>query len=722
MRAKIAYGLACLSLLIGLPMFHAACAPASPDWPDRAEPGSTTPAPTRPIDATRLREADPRSWLSHGRDQAEQRYSPLDQIDETNVDQLGLAWSFDLGTERGVEATPLVADGVLYVSAPWSLLHALDAATGEHLWSYDPQVPRAYARHICCGVVNRGVALWGERVFIGTLDGRLVAVDRRTGEEVWSVETGESPWHYSITGAPRVVEGLVVIGNAGADLGARGYVSAYDAQTGQRIWRTYTVPGDPSLGFETPAIAAAAETWAGEWWRAGGGGTVWDSMAYDPELRLLYVGTGNGSPHVRWLRSPGGGDNLYLSSILALRPETGELVWHYQTTPAESWDYTSTQHILLADLEIGGRPRKVLLHAPKNGFFFVIDRETGAFLSAEPYVEVNWATRYDDEGRPVESPDADYRKQSRFLRPSPYGGHSWPPMSLHPQTGLVYLPVRNMGYVFEGDPDWQYTQNSWNTGLDMSAFESYGAVESAAADEAQSRWGAYLLAWDPVRQREAWRVPHRTAFNGGTLSTGRNLLFEGSADGRFVAYRASDGEKLWESPVGTGVMAAPITYQIEGVQYVAVAAGWGASFGLSGGEAARLAGVRGGGRVLAWKLGGQAVLPPGRPPLGPVPEPDFAVPSTPAERRRGSLLYHTICSACHGPGAIGGGSGVPDLRYLRAAQHARFAETVLEGLHEPRGMPRFDDALDAEDVRHIQAYLLEQAAIGFAAESTATRD
>jgi PQQ-dependent dehydrogenase (methanol/ethanol family) len=665
-----------------------------------------------PVDAARIREAEPSSWLSHGRDYREQRYSPLDQIDEENVSRLGLAWSFDLDTERGVEATPLVADGVLYVSAPWNLLYALDAATGELLWSYDPEVSRAFARNTCCGIVSRGVALWGDRVFLATLDGRLIALDRSSGEKIWSTSTVEKQWRYSITGAPRVIDGKVVIGNAGADLGARGYVSAYDSETGALVWRTYTVPGNPAEGFESEALEEAAKTWNGEWWQAGGGGTVWDSMAYDPELDLLYVGTGNGTPHARSLRSPGGGDNLFLASILALRPETGEVVWHYQTTPAESWDYTATQHILLADLEIGGVERKVLLQAPKNGFFFVIDRETGEFLSAQPFADVTWATHYDEKGRPVEDPAQDYSQGARFIRPSPYGAHSWPPMSLHPGTGLVYLPVRNMGYVYKLDPDWKYVPGDWNTGLDMSAFESYGNVDG---DES---WGAYLLAWDPVAQKEVWRVPHRTAFNGGTLSTGQNLLFEGSADGRFVAYRASDGAVLWESPVGTGVMAGPISYEVDGVQYVAVAAGWGASFGLSGGEAARLAGVRGGGRVLAWKLDGKAEVPPGRPPLGPVPAPTYSVESTAEQRRLGSILYYARCSACHGPGAIGGGSGVPDLRYLSAAQHQLFSETVLGGLREGMGMPRFDDKLSPADVRNIQAWILEQARIGYEAEQS----
>jgi len=650
----------------------------------------------------RLIEANPREWVTHGGTYAEQRYSPLDRIDTSNVDELGLAWSFDMVSDRGVEATPLVADGTMYVTAPWSLVYALDAKTGELRWRYDPGVPRERARDICCGVVNRGVALYGDKVYVGTLDGRLIALDRGTGAVAWSVDTREPGWAYSITGAPRVVEGRVVIGNAGADLGARGYVSAYDAETGALDWRTYTVPGNPALGFESEAMARAAETWTGEWWKAGGGGTVWDALAYDPELRLLYVGTGNGTPHVRWLRSPEGGDNLYLSSILALRPDTGELVWHYQTTPGDTWDYTATQHMLLADVEIDGRLRKVLLQAPKNGFFFVIDRETGEFISAAPFTEVTWASHVDASGRPVET-DTDYREVAKFVRPSPYGAHSWPPMSFHPETGLVYLPVRNMGSIFKMNADWDYRPGTWNTGMDMAVYESFGS------DQDYERWEAYLLAWDPVAQQEAWRVPHLTAFNGGTLSTGQDLLFEGSADGRFVAYRASDGQKLWESPVGTGVMAGPITYEVDGEQYVAEAAGWGASFALSGGEAALKARVRGGARVLAWKLGGDAPIPSGRPPLGPVPEPTHAVEATPAELRRGMILYQQHCGACHGPGAIGGGSGVPDLRYASSATHVLFPRILLEGLRESDGMPRFDEFLDADDVRVLQAWILEQA-------------
>ena len=658
----------------------------------------------RPVDEARVVAAagETQSWLTHGGTYAEQRFSPLSRIDESNVAELGLAWSFDMETQRGVEATPLVADGVMYVTGPWSLLHALDAASGEHLWTYDPGVPREYARSICCGVVNRGAALWGDKVFLGTLDGRLVAVDRASGEAVWETLTIEPDFPYSITGAPRAVEGLIVIGNAGADYGARGYVSAYSAETGELAWRTYTVPGNPADGFESEALERAAETWNGEWWKYGGGGTVWDAMAYDPELGLLYVGTGNGSPYPRWLRSPGGGDNLYLASILALRPQTGELVWHYQTTPAETWDYTATQHLMLVDLEIDGRPRKLILQAPKNGFFFVIDRETGEFLSAEPFVEVNWASGYDDRGRPIEG-DIDYSQEPKFTKPSPYGAHSWPPMSFHPGTGLVYLPVRDMGFLFQIEANWSFRKGGWNTGLDPSAIAS-------SAEGLDTSIEAYLLAWDPVAQREAWRVPHVTAFNGGTLSTAGNLVFQGSADGRFAAYRATDGERLWEMPAGTGVTAGPVSYEIGGEQYVAVAAGWGASFALGGGEAARMAGVRGGGRVLAFKRGGSAPVPPSQPPPGPVPEPAFELAATPEELERGLKLYHVECSTCHGALVVGGGSGVPDLRYSGAEIHADFSDVVLGGVRAHVGMPSFADLLSLDDARLVQAYILQRAA------------
>jgi PQQ-dependent dehydrogenase (methanol/ethanol family) len=665
---------------------------------------TAAPAP-RAVDDARLRGAagEPQSWLTYGGTWAEQHYSALDQVDADNVAELGLAWSFDLQTERGVQATPLVADGTLYVSAPWSVVYALDAATGELRWRFDPEVPRSWTRNLCCGVANRGVALYGGNVYVGTLDGRLIAIDARRGTRVWETLTIDPSRPYSITGAPRAVEGRIIIGNGGADLGVRGYVSAYDARTGELAWRTYTVPGNPADGFESPALERAAATWTGQWWQAGGGGTVWDGMAYDPELKLLYVGTGNGSPYPRWVRSPGGGDNLYLASILALRPATGEVVWHYQTTPAETWDYTATQPLLLADLELGGRLRRVLMQAPKNGFFYVIDRENGEFLSAQPFVEVTWATGIDARGRPIET-DVDYREQAKFVKPSPLGAHGWEPMSFSPRTGLVYLPALDMGSLFKVDPSWTYRAGGYNTALDVTLFAHFGS-------NADPGGKGELIAWDPRQQRAAWRVEHVTGGNGGTLATAGDLVFQASADGRFCAYRATDGAKLWESPMGTGGGGGPVSYLAGGEQYVAVAAGWGSAFAMGASDAARRAGVRGGGRVLAYKLGGQAPLPPPKhPPLGPVPAPTYRVEASDEERERGSALYHINCSACHGALAIGGGSGIPDLRYASEATHAAFADIVLRGAREPNGMPAFGDRLSPEQARWIQAWIVQRAA------------
>jgi quinohemoprotein ethanol dehydrogenase len=508
-------------------------------------------------------------WVSYGRDYAETHHSPLTHIDATNVSRLKLAWSTEVGSDGKVETTPLVWDGILYGTSTWSVVYAIDARTGALKWKWDPGLvkggPAMGGARFCCGPVNRGVAIYQGRVFVGLLDGRLVALDAKTGAVVWSVQTVPAGTDYSITGAPRVVKGRVIIGNGGGEYGVRGYLTAYDADTGKQAWRWYVVPGDPSKGVEDRSMEMAVRTWRGEWWKFGGGGTPWDGIAYDPELDLVYVGTGNGSPWSRDHRSQGFGDNLYLSSIVALRGSTGEYVWHYQTTPGDDWDYNSAQPMILANLTIGGRERKVLMQAPKNGFFYVLDRATGAFISAAPYAKVTWATHIDPKtGRPVETPEARYGKKPARLSPSPIGAHHWPPMAYHPATGLVYFPGQETSSVFHNVDEFEFKPGQWNTGTRLGA--SAAKLEPVPMPEIRS----FLVAWDPVAQTERWRNDFRPA--GGVLSTAGNLIFVGDAGGKLYAFDPATGKALWEHEMLPGV-ATPVTYMIGGKQYVAVLAG-----------------------------------------------------------------------------------------------------------------------------------------------------
>jgi len=655
------------------------------------------------IDATRAAAADPADWLLHGRTWDEQRYSPLGRIDTHNVASLGLAWSMLTGTRRGLEATPIVVDGVLYATGSWSVVYALDAASGRELWRYDPQVPRWKGRDACCDVVNRGVAVWKGRVYLGTLDGRLVALDAASGKPIWEVPTVDPALPYTITGAPRVLEDLVVIGNGGAEFGVRGYFSAYRADSGELLWRFYTVPASKQGPHEHPELERAAETWPEQaLWESGLGGTVWDSMAYDPQLDLLYVGVGNSSVYNRKLRSPGGGDNLFLASILAVRPRTGRLVWYYQTTPGEHWDYTATQHMILADLEIGGRPRKVLMQAPKNGFFYVLDRETGELLSAEPYVHVSWASRVDlATGRPVERPEAVWEEHAAMVAPAVVGGHNWHPMSFHPGTGLVYLPASETAYLYRPDPQFRFRPGRFNTAEDLGGVAA--AIEGFEELNLVSCSPTRLLAWDPVRQRRVWEVEQATGVPGGVLSTAGGLVFQGSGTGVFAAYDARSGERLWASEVGIGVMAPPITYEVAGEQYVAVLAGVG---GSQGGHYARLD-YQNDGRILAWKLGGKAAMPPVQrraPRAVEAPR----IPVSAKRRERGRRLYADHCMRCHGMGTKSSGL-YPDLRYASRAVHEQWNDIVLGGIRAGGGMASFADVLSAADARDIQAYVSERA-------------
>jgi alcohol dehydrogenase (cytochrome c)/quinohemoprotein ethanol dehydrogenase len=663
------------------------------------------------VDESRMLHADqePGNWMSYGRTYSEQRFSPLKQINDQNVGQLGLAWHVDLDIRRGQEATPIVVDGVMYFSTAWSKVFALNAATGEKLWSYDPKVPPQWAVNACCDVVNRGVAVWRGKVFVGTLDGRLVALDAATGKPVWETLTIDSKLRYTITGAPRVVKGKVLIGNGGSEMGVRGYVSAYDSETGKLAWRFYTVPGDPSKPFENPAMEKAAKSWSGNWWKLGGGGTVWDSIVYDPELDLLFIGTGNGTPWDRRARSPQGKDNLFTCSIVALKPDTGEYVWHYQEVPGDAWDYDSAEPIILADVTIDGVPRKVLFQAPKDGFFYVLDRATGALISAKPYTAVTWATGIDAAtGRPLEAANARYENGGKGapLAPGPLGGHSWHSMSYSPQTGLVYIPVQDAGFFYKSDEHYEAKSLAFNTATDFVAagMPQTPEVKKSILDTIKG----HLSAWDPVQQKEIWRVDRTSPVNGGILSTAGNLVFEGTAQGDLEAYRADKGEKLWSADAQSGVIAAPISYTAGGEQYVAVVAGWGGVFPLATGEVALKSGrTQNISRVLAFKLGGKASLPP----LPQLPLPQLNPPrstSSAAIVQTGEGLYQRYCSTCHGDVAVSGGV-LPDLRYSGALGYPAWSDVILGGSLQSYGMVSFSKELSKDNVEAIRAYVIFRA-------------
>ena len=662
------------------------------------------------VDAARLANADvePENWMAHGRTSSEQRFSPLDRINESNVGELGLTWYTDLDTNRGQEATPIVVDGVMYSTSAWSKVQAVDARTGRMMWQYDPEVPGIWDVRACCGVQNRGAAVWKGRVYVGTLDGRLIALNAATGELVWEVNTTDQAQSYTITGAPRMAGDRIIIGNGGAEFGVRGYVSAYDPETGEQLWRFYTVPGNPADGFEDETQAMAAKTWTGEWWSQGGGGTAWDSFAYDAALDLVYIGTGNGSPWARALRSPDGGDNLFLSSIVAVTGDTGEYVWHYQTTPGDTWDYTAVQHMVLAELEIDGVEREVVMQAPKNGFFYVLDRKTGELLSAEKIMPVNWATHIDMEtGRPVETADARYDETlaAKKITPGPAGAHGWHPMSFNRDTGLVYIPARQSPLIYKLDEEFE--TKSFGMNLGMNFWDPPGEVIDLGPEFGPEFQGS-LLAWNPVTQQEAWRVPLTSFENGGVLSTAGNLVFQGNADGELVAYNAATGERLWSVKTQTGVLAPPITYSIDGEQHVAVVVGWGAIWGNFLGAVLNSDGSkRNISRILSFKIGGAAELP-AMPAMSAVPPPpnDFG---SDAQIGTGASLYTRYCSSCHGVAAISGGV-LSDLRHSAISASAEaFQSVVLEGALLDNGMASFAEVLSEEDAEAVRAFVVRQA-------------
>ena len=648
--------------------------------------------------ALRAGDSDAANWITYGRTYSEQRFSPLKQIDEQTVSKLGLAWSFDLGTRRGLEATSLVKDGVLYTTSAWSLVYAFDARTGQLLWMFDPHVAKDHAKFVCCDVVNRGVALYRGRVYVGALDGRLIALDAKTGAVFWEVQTTPKDGPYAITAAPRIAKGRVLIENAGSEYAVRGYVSAYDAETGNLIWRTYTVPGDPSKPFESEAMRRAAATWSGEWWKAGGGGSVWDAMVYDPELDFVYFGTGNASPWYDRLR--GKGDDLYVASIVALRADNGEQVWHYQTTPGDNWDYDATQPLMLATLTIDGRQRRVVMQANKNGFFYVLDREKGALISAHPVTPINWATGIDSSGRPIENDAVRQLKDAKIVMPSPEGAHNWHPMSFNPTTGLVYLGVLNDTAVHAVTSDFKINLHDQITGADRSYI---GPVRDQWLKMVST---GRLVAWDPVAQKEVWHADLPDPKSGGTLTTAGNLVFQGRADGTLVAYRATDGKQLWEFDTGIGIAAPPMTYEVNGNQYIAVLAGWGGPMVLNNRPVGK--GKVGPGLLLSFALGGSAPLTPFKRKIFPVPMPTFQVAATAPVIEKGRVLFAMYCGRCHGGNVVSGGS-VPDLRYAEEPTHQMFEEIVRGGARREFGMPSFAEDLTSEQVRYIHAYILDRA-------------
>ncbi len=672
------------------------------------------PSSTLVNDPAMADESQGENWLAFGRTYSEQRFSPLTQINQSNVGGLELEWYVDLPNSRSLVSTPLVVDGIMYFISSMNIVRAVDATSGEELWRYDPQVAQYASRRMRAGWDNsRGIGIWEDKVFVATWDGRLIGIDRNDGRELWSVQTIDPELAMYITGAPKIFKGKVLIGNGGTENGPnRGYITAYDADTGEYAWRFWIVPGNPADGFEDAAMEMAAETWTGEWWRHGGGGNAWHGFTYDAELDQLYIGTGNGSPWNRKIRSPGGGDNLFLSSIVALDPDTGEYLWHYQTAPGDTWDYTSTMDIVLADLTIEGEQVKALMHAPKNGFFYVINRENGELISAENYTEVTWASEVDLEtGRPIENPGVRYELEPVDIAPTPIGGHSWHAMSYNPGTGLVYIPTIHWQNRFtDADVDLENFQaEGWR--IELGVGYEFGA--STRDDGATGT----LQAWDPVRQQQIWEIPAEGAWDAGTLTTASNLVFQGKANGHLRAFNALTGEQLWDENLGLGISVPPITYSVNGRQYLAILVGWGGAMSALGGQEMADYGWAYGDhtrRLLAFSLDGTRTVPVSAPPRVPTPlaTSDFIVDGATAES--GELDYESICSFCHGGAAVAAGMA-PDLRASGVILSAdTFEQVVRGGALASRGMPPFADFSDAE-LNQMRHYIRQQAEIALAA-------
>lgn len=634
-------------------------------------------------------------WSSYGNNYSEQRYSPLDQITPDNIDELELAWFGDLAERGGsYETTPLVVDGRIYVSSPWSKVYAFDAQSGEQLWKYDPKVPGEWAVNLCCGIVNRGVAAWDGMIIWGTLDGRLVAVDAVTGELAWEVQATDREKQLSITGAPRIANGRIFIGEAGSEFHMRGYMAAYDASNGEELWRWWAVPGNPELGFEQPELEWAAETWNGDWWETGGGGTPWDAITYDPETDMVIIGTGNGAPWPAEIRSPGGGDNLFTASIVALDASTGEYRWHYQTTPEDSWDFDNTQQLVTADLMIDGMERHVVMQAPKNGVFYVIEVATGEVLSADLYVPTaNWMLGFDENFRPIINPEANYGAfgdRGFHVVPSAGGAHSWHPMAFNPDTGYMYIPTNYGSFPLVAEAGAKMGNQLLSINVGKRPQDPAPELEGA---------GSYLLAWDPVAKEAVWQQ-RQGGSRSGVLTTAGNLVFQGTSDSTFSAFRADTGDRVWTTDTQSGIVGGAASYEIDGEQYIAVVAGQ--SRRGAGYWAPNYA------RLLVYKIGGTATLPEmisyTPPELNP-PE-NFGSPELLAQ---GESHYNEHCASCHGNnGRVS--SLFPDLKVAAALNNAAlFNAIVIDGALQNNGMVSFADYLTAEDANAVRAYVVSLA-------------
>lgn len=637
-----------------------------------------------------------KDWPNTGRNFGEDRYSPLDSISRENISDLGLAWRFPVATSTNLKGTPIAVDGAIYFTDGWGVVTKVDGASGELLWKYDPKPDHSVVRGSCCTALNRGPTSFEGKIFSASFDGQLFALDASSGDVVWKVDTIDQAGLYTVSGAPRIAGGKVLIGNAGAEFGVRGYVSAYDIETGDLAWRFYTVPGNPENGFESKAMEMAAQTWSGTWWEQGGGGTVWDSMAYDPELNTVYVGVGNGSPWNRETRSPGGGDNLFLSSIVALNAETGAYVWHYQTTPGDSWDFTATQHIVLADLTIDGVKRKVLMQSPKNGFFYVIDRVTGELLSADPITTVNWASHVDLEtGRPVEHPNARFIKEPFLGIPGPSGHRNWHGMSFHAPSGLVFMAVNETAFLFTHSDDIVEVQGRVKQDLGFRPWQDMGGI---LKKEGIELGGQYLLAWDPIAKEEVWRAKRNPPRGGSVLSTAGNLVFQSDRSGEFAAFDPESGDQLWSVNLGTGAVGGPISYQLNGEQYIAIL----------GGHANPRYNMSRNAALFVFKLGGRETLPPAQP----WPVDNYEKVALSGEQMEltglGERLYHAHCMHCHGANAKSGGN-VPDLRHSHQAIFAAWDKIVIDGALEINGMPGHDDVMSADQAQAIKYYVQDLA-------------